>query len=487
MRSGSKSDENRRRVGEWTRRQQAQTELAFCRLGIGPQKTPDLELRASQVLGVLGSDSFAEFPAVRTRGRVIWCNFELARMLGLEVPRTNQLTPEFHEQLLAALSFRALTSADDDRERETITMYADKYGGDGVRPALGAGRAGFLPYGNLYVKGIGFTPLFKHDDPDDFAHSHVEVHLHDCLAEAIFGEVDENLLVNGSTRVLAIIDQGRKVTAPSGRRIPVALVVRAGTQLRPAHLLGRHWRRQSRVAKFLRIVRATGQIVTHYDTRAGVDVPDVKATMLRIIDDHARTSAESFRWRMIHGAITASNMEMSGAMLDLPTQSTQPRTAPVCALDYADSIFGREHIERAAQLTPMYRALIRHASPRERKRNNIRSINIARTMDQFYRGHLQVELLRAAGLKPEVARRIQAEYSELATRFSEVILRMVALKNPGSTRAWQSTVETVSVVDVFQLLQRQYVGDDVKAVGRAFLNHLHDLLRPVAPVQHHEV
>ena len=41
--------------------------------------------------------------------------------------------------------------------------------------------------------------------------------------------------------------------------------------------------------------------------------------------------------------------------------------------------------------------------------------------------------------------------------------------------------------DVFQLLQRQHVGDDVVAVGRAFLDHLHHLFRPVAPVEQHEV
>ena len=69
-------------------------------------------------------------------------------------------------------------------------MYADKYGGDGVSPALGAGRAGFLSDGNLYVKGIGFTPLFRHNDKDDFVHSHGGVHFEDCLSEAMFGEVD---------------------------------------------------------------------------------------------------------------------------------------------------------------------------------------------------------------------------------------------------------------------------------------------------------
>ena len=41
--------------------------------------------------------------------------------------------------------------------------------------------------------------------------------------------------------------------------------------------------------------------------------------------------------------------------------------------------------------------------------------------------------------------------------------------------------------DVFQFLLRQHVGDDVVTVGRALLDHLHHLLRPVAAVEHHEI
>lgn len=280
------------------------------------------------MLKVLGADSFVEFTAVRACGKILWCNFELARQLGFEVPRANQLTPEFEKQLLTSLSFRVVGPAEDVESQETITMYADRYGGEGVRPGLGAGRAGFLPYGNLYVKGVGLTPLFKHGDPDDFEHSHGAVHLDDCLLEALFGEVNENLFARGSARVVAIIDEGRNVTAPSRQQIPVALVVRTGVQLRPAHLLNRRLSRDgSRLETFIRIARATGQLVTRQDKATGSDVPNIEETMLQIIDDHARTAAEGFRWRIIHGALSSSNMEMSGAMLDLPTQSTQPRTA----------------------------------------------------------------------------------------------------------------------------------------------------------------
>ncbi|HET9478059.1 MAG TPA: hypothetical protein VFO72_01855, partial [Pyrinomonadaceae bacterium] len=141
----------------------------------------------TEALDALGEASFAEFPAVRFPGTVLWCNFELARELGFSVPRTNHLTPELHEELLNKLSLRALTPGDDVSDVEVVTLYADRYGGDGVSPALGAGRAGFLRDGNLYIKGLGFTPLFRHNDKDDFVHSHGGVHLDDCMSEAIFG------------------------------------------------------------------------------------------------------------------------------------------------------------------------------------------------------------------------------------------------------------------------------------------------------------
>src|SRR6266850_1683344 len=227
-------------LGEWTARQQAQAALTFRRLGVEATQFAKNGVRLSQALGVLRPDLFAEFAVVRAPGRVIWCNFDLARQLGFDVPRANELTAELHEQLINALSFRAVKPKEQVRGRDTITMYADRYGGEGVSPALGAGRAGFLPYGNLYVKGVGFTPLFKHDDPDDFVHSHGAVHLDDCLSEALLGEVNENLFTTGSSRVVAIIDQGLHVTSPRGQQIPIALAVRAGAQLRPAHLMSRH-------------------------------------------------------------------------------------------------------------------------------------------------------------------------------------------------------------------------------------------------------
>ena len=402
--------------------------------------------RVSPIIDTLGPLSFAEFQAYRSPGTVLWCNFDLLRELGFAVPFSNQLTPELNEQLLAEFSLRAV-NGDDLNGHELLTLYADKYGGDGVSPALGAGRAGFLSHGNLYVKGLGFTPLFRHNDPDDFVHSHGGVHLEDCLSEAVFGEVTHNLFTLGSNRIVAIIDQGKHVTMPSGRRRPIALAVRAGAQLRPGHLLAKRARgSRSPLETFVSITRATGQLVTTSDA------PDVSATMLRVIDDHAQTAADSFRWRMIHGALSPSNMDISGAMLDLPTQSTQPRTAPIFLLDYAWSHFGTEHKERGVHLAEMYRRVLRTTDASTRERFNAKWVNVSNVMDEAYERHLQVRLLAATGVKTDVARRIQTEHPDVAERFAKLLLEMAALKNSGSACVARKVVEDVSVVDVFNLL-----------------------------------
>jgi hypothetical protein len=188
--------------------------------------------------------------------------------------------------------------------------------------------------------------------------------------------------------------------------------------------------------------------------QVGTDTPDLRATMLRVIDDHARTAADSFRWRMIHGALSPSNMDMSGAMLDLPTQSTQPRTAPIFKLDYVRAVFGTEHKERGFYLAEMYRRVLRATDAATRVQFNLQWLNVSNEMDRAYERHLQVKLLAATGLRTEVAREVQQQRSDIATRFTEVLLAVAALKNPGSAWAARKVVKDLCVGDVFGLLGR---------------------------------
>ena len=416
--------------------------------------TAQSNVEQPSIVEILGRESCAQFAAARAPGKVLWCNFELARALGFDVPRSNRMTAEFHEQLLDVFSYRALGRMPKINQDGTINLFADRYGGDGLGPALGAGRSGFLSHGDFYIKGLGITPLFRHDDPNDLAHSHGGLQMNDCMAEAVFGEVNEHLLSRGSTRILAIIDQGQQVVYPHGT-VPVAIVVRTGMQLRPGHLLGRrNPRGRSLLELFTRMTRATGQLVTTRDPATGRDLVNIKATMLRIVDDHAQTAAQLFRWRMLHGAVTSSNMCLNGAMMDLTTQTAQPRTAPVCFALEDESFYGREHIDCARQLCVTYRALVKSLPQRLRQRLNAKRLNLTKVMQDGYDEHLQLELLGAIGLKMAVAHRINDEHAELSQRFKDIVTAMCELRNPGNVEMARRLVETVSVLDVFSLLRR---------------------------------
>jgi hypothetical protein len=173
---------------------------------------------------------------------------------------------------------------------------------------------------------------------------------------------------------------------------------------------------------------------------------------------------------MIHGALSPSNMDMSGAMLDLPTQSTQPRTAPIFKLDYLHSNFGTEHKDRGFYLAEMYRRVLRATNPSLREQFNAKWVNVSNEMDRAYRKHLEIKLLGAAGLKPQIAREIHADVS---SRFTDLLLEMAALKNQGSACVARKVVEDLAVVDVFNLLRR--LPRDYFAGNPRYLKHL----RPV--------
>lgn len=399
-------------------------------------------------MSVLGREALTEFIAVRVPGRILWFNFELARECGFDVPPA--MSPEFHSRLIQMFSLRAMRPDESLDGREPVILYADRYGGADIEPCLGAGRAGFLCTGNFYLKGIGHTPLYRRNENDDFQHTHGGLSLRESMFEAVFGEVDHKLLTQGAARILAIIDQGDYTVYPNRFREPRAIVVRAGAQLRPAHLFARGLKGDRRFELFLRMARATGQLI-------GGASPDLKATMLRIVEDHALTAAELFRWRMLHGAISLSNTELSGAMLDTTTQSAQPRTAPVKILTYhsdVNIIYGREHLQRAEELQLMYRAIVGAIPWNRRAALNAQPIDFAREMKRSFDWHLQLQLLTAAGLREPVAECLRAQYPAVAVRFMTVVTAMAALRNPGSVNANRAPIEKISVLDVFGCLAR---------------------------------
>jgi hypothetical protein len=446
------------------------------------QKAEAVSAKESPILTTLGRERFTKFVTVKTPGKFVWFNYELARSLGFDIRSANLVSSKVHRGLLDMLSVRALPAGAELDQHESSVLYADKYGGDDLGGCLGAGRAGFLPYLNLYLKGIGHTPLFRHNDPTDFEHSHGGLSMLEGMLEAVFGEANANLFTKGSARILAIIDQGDYTEYPNGKKEARAVVVRAGVQLRPAHLFAKGIKGgYSKLDLFTRITDVTGQLQLR---RAGPGlklVPDIKETMLRIIDDHALTAAEQFRWRIVHGAISLSNMEMSGAMLDATTESAQPRTAPMRVLTQhpdVNLVFGLEHLERARQLQIMYRSLVKTLSNDQRKQLNVDSISFALEMERSYAKHLRVQLLKAAGLPMQLAQAVQNELPEISEEFTRLLIEMAALRNRGRINANKPPLEHISVLDIFNLLQN-YPRVYFARRGRTDEAKIRSLLRPL--------
>ena len=131
----------------------------------------------TEAFETLGEAAFAEFPAVRSPGKVIWCNFELARELGFDVPRTNQLTPELHEQLLEKLSLRSITpgetaigeallyalkllaGAPAKASRQVVNVVGDGRSNAGISPAPIRDR---MAEAGITINGL----CILHEEPD---------------------------------------------------------------------------------------------------------------------------------------------------------------------------------------------------------------------------------------------------------------------------------------------------------------------------------
>ncbi|MEQ9498826.1 MAG: hypothetical protein RIT81_18250 [Deltaproteobacteria bacterium] len=404
---------------------------------------------ASKIIDVVGKERFAKIDAVRVPGRVAWLNYDLARELGFDVPPSGRLTGAAERSVLDALAWRIPGPDEDVGDRETLRVFADRYGGTGLGVAQGSGRTAFLPYGNLSIKGIGKTPLSPEHD-SDFLHSHGGAPMREGFVEAIWGEVNANLFTEGSTRILAVIDTGDFTEFPDGTKERRALIVRAGSQLRPAHLLAdRDSGHKTTPVIFARAAKESGHLVTREVN--GKTVMDFGATLDSLIDAHAKTAAEQVRWRVLHGAVSSSNMEIDGGQLDLATQTSQPHTAPIHILR-GTAPFLSEHQERVAELQRMASAVFSGFSKAERSLFAAKKPQVSRPFMERYAEHLDLQLAKAAGLKTEVAERLPRSVVE---PFARVVRDLAALTNvDGRFNADKEVHRDKSAVDVFNVLRR---------------------------------
>ena len=144
---------------------------------------------------------------------------------------------------------------------------------------------------------------------------------------------------------------------------------------------------------FVKLARYGGVLVTR-DGR-----PQLADTMRRILRLHARTAAEQVRWRVLHGALSTSNMGLFGEMLDVWLMTTQDRTAPMHAARQRrrDAVFGLEHLSRVPHLHAMFLCVTESLTPERRSALGADGLDCVAEFHSCYEEELSIQFLKAAG------------------------------------------------------------------------------------------
>ncbi len=430
----------------------------------------------SHLLELIGKDRFVAAPAVPVEGRWLLVDREIAHRLGLQA-NPQQSTAADLAHMTQKLAFRMARP----NEVGTQVLFPTRYGGSGTEGGGGDGRTALLGEYNVAVKGVGKTPLTTASKK--FHHSHGGAGIREGLIEYVFGRVNENLFTHGSTRVLGLFGTEEAIEWPDGGREPAALIMRTGRQLRPAHLLDNTPAANNMVTlhaapgavdMFIRATKDSGDLVL----RKGR--PNLAATMTKIIERHAQTMAEQYRWRVLHGSPTTSNMELDGGELDLCTETCQPRTAPIFASGRGH--FGVEHEQRAHELNATYSALAQSLEPSERARLGAFPLDVDTVMREAYVKALTRELVSAAGLSHALSDKVLQ--AQAKPGFAATVYRLSQIHNAvpkAELNADQQISENGAVVDVFNLL-RYFPADFFRSPRQSrdrLIEKAMDLLRPL--------
>lgn len=392
-----------------------------------------------------------------------------------------------------------------------VRMVASRYAQrEGNR---GDGRSGYLVVedaeGNLrtfFPKGIGITPCC---DPAHAQAGHGDGLLpaNEGLVEPVFTRVVNNLFTFPTPDAVMVLGL-KRFNNTMEDRVPVEqqsqIVVRAGLHVRPAHLISQHvylaygsaldagWRANPqakhlvpramalqeivgddcvpemdapRPALFMEACAAAGVLQYRTDRESGDEVPDLRATLLEMLDRFARTAAEQFCWRFMHSVPSAGNAQITGGLLDLASCSANPRTAAMHTLTYTPPHGEPEYYWRLMAIRMMYDTLKLGLTRMERAQYHLGTIDFATAYRERYEQHLTRQYLLAAGLKAQVVDGLLMAQPELATRFRSLLHELATWENPGPipevmTRQWEvlpdaeAVVMARAVVDVFGFLGR---------------------------------
>lgn len=472
---------------------------------------------------ILGPERTAVVEVRRARGaRLLHFNYAAAHAARLAVPDGHAMTPAFAEAFLDRFALR--TDADPAAEATTLTAtaYAQSEGN------AGDGRGGITERGNLFVKGVGATEYVT--GRANMSHSHGYLALKPAVVEICWAAVCSHLFDVGGPSIPALIglDKFIDYSGHDAYLQPAVILVRSGTGIRYAHFIeqtvyNEGIRRLIAMVSAIQVsgsddsadrVKTAGGYVaaenqapleggtidpeTFFRAAFAYDlllfrpspegdgfVPDIQATIRHMMDLLAHTSAQQFRWRILHAAPSAGNTQVDGSLLDFEDSSTNPRTARFYALNHTPPFGWNEYRNRYMILWMLYESLRLNLSADQREIYNLAEIDFEAEFRAAYLEHLTVEFLRAAGLKREVAVRLAKGNPVLARAFRDVLNELATLENDGpiprvndfdGTRIRdESPIRDKSVVDVFGMLgalPTDYFRDPDSSLVEPVLRHL---------------
>ena len=218
-------------------------------------------------------------------------------------------------------------------------LLVDRYGGFGVGPNGGSGRAARI--GAFQIKGVGPTPLAN--SVTDAQHRHGGMTLADCISEAIWGEILSFALPYGACRCVAVLsvdghcrwDHDPMIAEENDRYVEMAFAPRGlyvrMAPIRPAHFLRNHKYDLSRdgvradIARVKAAVEAADQLFRYRSVADADQEQQGPVAALHAFCDRLAAQASAARARRIwHGSITPSNIDLSGRWLDFSTTSGLP-------------------------------------------------------------------------------------------------------------------------------------------------------------------
>ena len=414
------------------------------------RSSPNSELRERQLEEItahhaqtpldrlLPAQRFLKEPARHcSDARVLYVSPDAARRAGFSVPLDGSVSPALNEALLKTFAVKTFrTSQYHPAQKKGVTAWvkADRYYDV---TAKGAGRAGML--GGAYVKGAGLTALAG---LRGYAANPGTCPISEGVFESILGDVASNLLTQGSTEVIALIDVGDVDDKTNERQV---LTVRGGNHLRPAHFMGKDDRENILSGAAMPLAADTNHALLR--TTLGAAAADM-TTLLAY--SHARACAQKMRYRVMHGVEGVNNMGLLGQQIDFGYWSTQGRSGPTFGVEP----FGLRMAKITyTDITPGAYMFRRENRNHEQVLEALDSAAAALFRLEAYPHEKNVAWLQAAGLKKDLIELVIKSHPELVRQFRKLVMEGGKWFSHGAVCLSQEEPEETSLLNVHQLLQ----------------------------------